>query len=460
MKYDCVIIGAGMSGLAAAIRLAHYEKKVCICESHFQIGGLNSYYSRNGIELECGLHAMTNFASSNAKTLPLLKLLRQLRIPYDSIAPREQHHSVIKFPGAELKFSNNFLELSESIATSFPLQIDNFTALDNKIMDWNEVNLDNPFISAREIVGQYITDPLLRDMLFCPLMYYGSAQENDMDFSQFAIMYKSIFKEGFFRPGHGIRGLLNILIERLRETGAELRLNCSIDKIIIKNNRAVGVVTHFGEFIEAANFLSSAGAPETAKLCDSPEMTSFAPTPGKLAFMETIVLPSANTDIPDSAIIFFNSADTFAFRNPKEDISIDSGVICFPSNFKMRSGDAIPPRLMRTTVLANNQLWFDYNKMQYSAHKQQAFENIITKSLQLAGMPADTIVRPIDAFTPKTITRYTARINGAIYGSPIKYKTGITPINNVYLCGTDQGFLGITGALLSGISMANMHLLK
>jgi hypothetical protein len=30
----------------------------------------------------------------------------------------------------------------------------------------------------------------------------------------------------------------------------------------------------------------------------------------------------------------------------------------------------------------------------------------------------------------------------------------------VYLCGTDQGFLGIVGAMLSGISMANYHILQ
>ena len=42
--YDTVIIGAGMSGLAAGIRLAHYDQRVCILERHTTIGGLNSFY--------------------------------------------------------------------------------------------------------------------------------------------------------------------------------------------------------------------------------------------------------------------------------------------------------------------------------------------------------------------------------------------------------------------------------
>ena len=69
-------------------------------------------------------------------------------------------------------------------------------------------------------------------------------------------------------------------------------------------------------------------------------------------------------------------------------------------------------------------------------------------------------VKLIDTFTPKTITRYTGHINGAVYGCPEKVKDGKTHLGNVFLCGTDQGFLGITGSMLSGISMANLHLMK
>ena len=38
--YDTVIIGAGMSGLAAGIRLAMFDQKVCILERHNVPGGL------------------------------------------------------------------------------------------------------------------------------------------------------------------------------------------------------------------------------------------------------------------------------------------------------------------------------------------------------------------------------------------------------------------------------------
>jgi phytoene dehydrogenase-like protein len=63
-------------------------------------------------------------------------------------------------------------------------------------------------------------------------------------------------------------------------------------------------------------------------------------------------------------------------------------------------------------------------------------------------------------FTPRTIEHFTGHLDGAVYGAPVKSRTGRTALGNLYLCGTDQGFLGIVGAMLSGISMANYHVLQ
>jgi phytoene dehydrogenase-like protein len=65
-----------------------------------------------------------------------------------------------------------------------------------------------------------------------------------------------------------------------------------------------------------------------------------------------------------------------------------------------------------------------------------------------------------DMFTPTTIVRYTGHLGGAIYGSPDKRLDGTTNYEHLYLCGTDQGFCGIIGAIFSGISMANKHCLR
>ena len=73
--YDTIIIGAGMSGLAAGIRLAYYDQKVCVLERHTTIGGLNVFYRLRGRDYDVGLHAVTNFTPRGAKK-GLLKRLK------------------------------------------------------------------------------------------------------------------------------------------------------------------------------------------------------------------------------------------------------------------------------------------------------------------------------------------------------------------------------------------------
>ncbi|MEX0792456.1 MAG: NAD(P)-binding protein, partial [Pirellulaceae bacterium] len=194
--YDTIIIGAGMSGLAAGIRLAHFGQNVCILERHNTIGGLNSFYRLGGRDYDVGLHAVTNFTPKGAKKGPLSRLLRQLRFRWDEFALCEQVGSAIAFPGVTLRFTNDFAMLRSEVAAHFPAQKANFEKLHDSIIDYDDITDDNYGLSARKIVSEIITDPLLVEMLFCPLMWYGNARERDMDWGQFCIMYRSIFMEG------------------------------------------------------------------------------------------------------------------------------------------------------------------------------------------------------------------------------------------------------------------------
>src|SRR6187200_1744352 len=96
-------------------------------------------------------------------------------------------------------------------------------------------------LSSRQILSETITDPLLVEMLLCPLMWYGNAREDDMDWGQFCIMFRSIFLEGMARPFAGVRLILKHLVRRFRELGGELKLRHGVQRIKLDGDRAVGV---------------------------------------------------------------------------------------------------------------------------------------------------------------------------------------------------------------------------
>ena len=461
--YDTVIIGAGMSGLAAGIRLAHFDQRVCILERHYTIGGLNSFYRMGGRDYDVGLHAMTNFARRGDKRGPLSKLIRQLRLRWEDFKLAEQMGSSIRFPGVTLDFANDIELLRGEIAESFPGEIDGFDALCGSLLDYSDMDGGHPMFmrSAREVVATHITDPLLVEMLLCPLMWYGNARENDMDFGQFCIMFRACYLEGFGRPFKGVRVILKNLVKKFRGLGGELKLRSGVERIVADDGHAVGVVLDDGTEISCDRVLSSAGTIETARMCDDVTTVDVAKA-GQLSFIESIsILDRQPIEFGfDRTIVFYNDSDSFQWSRPRDQLCDPrTGVICSPNNYRYDDDEGgLPEGVVRITTLADHDRWQTLSDREYQSAKIAEYERSVAASVRFMpdfrGYVVDT-----DVFTPKTIRRFTWHDNGAVYGAPDKQLDGTTHLDNVFLCGTDQGFVGIVGAIVSGISMANRHCL-
>jgi phytoene dehydrogenase-like protein len=457
--YDTIIIGAGMSGLAAGIRLAYYDQRVCILERHNTIGGLNSFYRLRGRDYDVGLHAVTNFTPKGTKSGPLAKLLRQLRMRWDDFAISPQIGSEVAFPGVRLRFDNDPQTLRDEIAWWFPKQVDNFDRLSQEIVSYDDLSEAHMNQSAREVVSSIITDPLLVEMLMCPLMYYGSARENDMDWGQFSIMFRSIFLEGLGRPAAGVRLILKHLVRKFRALGGELKLRSGVKRLAVESGRVTRVVLENDEALEGRNVVSSAGWCETMRLCDDgrPVVTSRAA--GQLSFCETIAsLDRSPKDVGvDMTITFFNDHDKFVWQKPDELCDVRSGVICSPNNFAYDS--PIDDGTVRITALANFDRWRALEEDAYRVEKLRWYDRISESAVRFVPDFRGRVVET-DMFTPTTIVRYTGHDNGAVYGAPDKQLDGRTHLENLFVCGTDQGFVGIIGSITSGIAIANRHCLR
>jgi phytoene dehydrogenase-like protein len=463
-----VIIGGGLSGLAAGIRFARFGQKVLILEKHSKAGGLNSYYYRKGRLFETGLHAITNFAPPEDKHAPLNRLLRQLKIPRRTLKLRQQKTSEILFPGkASLCFSNDFNLLLSQVAEHFPDSSQQFSKM-VAALDKYDAFIPRPKISARKFVSTFLQDRLLIEMLFCPLMFYGSSDEDDMDLSQFVILFRSILQEGFFRPEGTIKDLLDLLLQQYHDFGGEVEFSSGVKEILSTNNRISGVRTDAGEEISCDYLISTAGFPETKNLFTAPETAaafsdlSVDKTAGRLSFLELIYLfdKSARKILPqDRSIIFYNLSENFSYRRPDDAVDLNSGVICFPDNFEENGQNDIIQ--MRVTHLANYTKWRhaydDMDKSRYPDMKTDWIQRSKKAVGKIIGNCSENIVYE-DSFTPVTIERYTSRAQGAVYGSSEKIKDGRTNFENLYIAGTDQGYLGIVGSLLSGVTMVNQHI--
>ncbi len=459
MHYDAVIIGAGMSGLAAGIRLAHFGRRVCIVEKHYAYGGLNSYYKLRGRDFDVGLHAVTNYPRAGDRAAPMARLLRQLRLTAGDFGLRPQRFSEIRFPTCRLRFTNDIACLTDEVARAFPSETDRFLHLIETIKACNDTRLDSTYASARKTLATCLREPLLIEMLLCPIMYYGSAEEHDMDFTQFVTMFKALFLEGFSRPREGVRRIITTLVKRYRACGGALRMRCGVKRLVTGRNRICAIELEHGETITADTVLSSAGYNETMRLCEDDDYVAPDNEQGRLTFVETIAVLDRlpHTLGHDATIVFFNDADTFTYARPDEPVDLCSGVVCCPSNYE--GHDDLPEGLIRVTWIARYDEWASLDEASYLAMKDHYRVPFIDRARQYIPDVADHIV-DLDMFTPRTIERFTGHIGGAVYGSPHKRRDGRTPYENLFICGTDQGFLGIIGAMLSGITIANLHILS
>ena len=454
--YQLIIIGGGLSGLAAGIRAARFGLKTLILEQHHRAGGLNSFYYRHGFLLETGLHAMTNFAQVGVKHAPLNRLFRQLKLSRKKFITREQLCSEIRFPSQSLLFSNDLDLLREQIATKFPGCVDSFQSLIEQIREYDPFAL-RPWRSARQFLLATIKDSLLVEMLLLPLMVYGNSEEHDMDLGQFVIMFQAIFLEGFFRPEETIKEFLEMLLERYRGFDGEIRFKAAVQSLDCSNNELITVALANGETLTAAKVLSTVGIPGTAALTAWPLVEDDYT--GQMTFMESItILPGElrQTITNDRTIIFYNNNEKLNYSSPGQHLDTSWGVICFPENFAgLTKSDYFQ---VRVTNAANYQLWQQTTAAEYQELKRswrQRSQAIVSKII--GDYQQNSVYE--DCFTPVTIQRFTAKAAGAVYGSPRKIKDGVTPFKNLFIAGTDQGFLGIIGSMLSGVSIVNQHIL-
>jgi len=486
MHYDVAIIGAGMSGLAAGIRCAYFDKRVCIFERHEVYGGLNSFYRLEGREFDVGLHAVTNYAPPRARTAPLAKLFRQLRLSRDEFQLHPQGWSEVRFPGARLRFSNGVELLRQEVAAVFPRQIDGFQRLVEVVAGHDVTAPERTGGWARAVLAEHLSDPLLIEMLLCPILYYGSPREHDLEFGSFATLFQAIFLEGMARPRDGVRVILKALIRKYRECGGKLRTRCGVRRLRTDGQRVTVLELDTDEEATADVVLSSAGLFETMRLCSDAEAAPPAGEVGRVSFLESIccldVTPARLGH--EAAIVFFNDSERFVYARPDDLVDVRSGVICCPTNFQ--GHEDLPEGPVRMTCLANYDRWAALDEpagevipagggsrcflggqreslpspdARYAEAKRRCHERLTESVVRFIPDFRPQVVFT-DTFTPRTIQRYTGHLGGAVYGSASKVPDGRTRLRNLFVCGTDQGLVGIVGALLSGISMANRHVLS
>lgn len=455
---DDVILGAGFSGLSAALRLAQFGRKVVVLEKHTLPGGLNSYYYRPGKRVyDSGLHVLTNRCPVSRRWgMPFVH--RQLGLSPEQLplyAPTAP--SLVQLGDCFLHTPADGPALQEQIAAEYPTQADGWRAL------WELLKKDNlePALAAapaREVLERYLSDAQLIDLLRLPVFLYGGYAAGDITFLIFRNIFRSLFIEGVGHPG-SIKPWLDALVAALKEAGGEVFYRANVVAIEHDSGVVQAVRLESGQRIRAANVVSSIGRAETEHLLASDTATPApAPPVAGISAVETtfcLTREEAARACPHP-MVFFHADERFDWDpavRPFESYSISCAAhFDFPSEPEYC--------FFKIAAYLGGEGWLGLDEAAYAEKKEAArarLESELRHRLPgLLRIPGEALS---ETMTPRTVHRYTSHVDGAIYGGADKSFSGETAYKNLFLVGNDQGGIGVVGALISGIVVANLKIL-
>ncbi|HPR32282.1 MAG TPA: NAD(P)/FAD-dependent oxidoreductase [Prolixibacteraceae bacterium] len=238
MKYDVLIIGAGLGGLTAGAKLAKEGKKVFMIEQHDRPGGCATTFRRKDYTLEVGLHEMDGLDRSDMKT----RIFTDLGV-FD-------HVSFLKVPEFYRFIQGDFAftmphdpeEAKRLLIAEFPKEEEGIRAYFDQLMRKPPKTPDEEFIamSVGAFLDSIMQNPTLKLVLLGNLGYFHD------DPYTLSLAYYSVAQGSYFRGGGnyiqgGSQKLSDYLAQYIEKSGGRVLLKHVVKNILVKNDKVCGI---------------------------------------------------------------------------------------------------------------------------------------------------------------------------------------------------------------------------
>ena len=264
-----VIVGAGLAGLSAALRLAGAGRKVTVLERENVPGGRNGLLKKDGYSFDTGPSVLTmpslindafNCVGEDMKDwLELTPLTPLYRAFYADGSQLDVHADTNEMEAEIAK------HISSSEAAGYRRYVEFVTKLYKYEMnDFIDRNIDSPFNLltpnlARLIalggfrrlspkVNQFMKDPRLQKVYSFQAMYAGVSPQQAL--AIYAVIAYMDSVNGVFFPKGGMHAVPRALAAAAEKHGVVFKYNTTVTNVEVSNGRAKAVITESGERYE------------------------------------------------------------------------------------------------------------------------------------------------------------------------------------------------------------------
>ncbi|HEY7544563.1 MAG TPA: NAD(P)/FAD-dependent oxidoreductase [Blastocatellia bacterium] len=272
MTPQVIIVGAGMGGLAAALRLAQHDFRVCILEARTSAGGLASGFEKDGFAFDAGPYilldrnglewAFNQLGLDLASSVALRKIEDVYEVSSESASVH--FHSDLEETAAGFerqwkgsgKRYRNFVESSMSVYERLrPLLHVSHPGLFDLIRCGALSCAPFVFRSLKSVLDRTGLPQAVINAL--SIWTHIAGQQASEAPSVMAMVPALIHKVGAYYPVNGIGSIPQALARAAEAAGVEFRYGCKIKSIRCNGGRATGVETDDGEFIASDAVVSN-----------------------------------------------------------------------------------------------------------------------------------------------------------------------------------------------------------
>ncbi len=409
-KYDVIVIGGGIGGLAAANILGRNGQKVLLVEAHRKLGGLASWFKRQGDHIfDISLHGFPQgmvkscrkyFGKEIADNIVQLQKLRFKNPVYDieTDFTREDFSRILveKF------------EIAPKTVQEFFDFVFHSNFYDNLTMTNRE--LFEKFFPGRNDVMRFLLEPIV----------YANGSNLDDEAITYAIVFGNFMKKGVYTYRGGTDHFIKTIQKLLIQNGVDILLGEKVENINIENEQ-VKSVSIKGNDVKAKAVLSNGNLLSTifnmvgtnhfssdfidrakrVRLNTSSTQVYLGLKKGEsIPFVGDLIFTSQDSHFATDLLLKPNTTyRTFSFYYPE-----------------LRPERKDAPYEIVASMNARYDDWANLSPEEMQSAKEQMIEDSLNTLEQfLPGIR--TQIDYIEAATPLTIERYTHHQKGASFGT-------------------------------------------
>ena len=264
-----VVVGAGLAGLSAALRLAGAGRKVTVLERESVPGGRNGLLKKDGYSFDTGPSVLTmpslindafNCVGEDMKDwLELTPLTPLYRAFYADGSQLDVHADTNEMEAEIAK------HISSTEAAGYRRYVEFVTKLYKYEMnDFIDRNIDSPlnlltpnlarlialggFRRLSPKVNQFMKDPRLQKVYSFQAMYAGVSPQQAL--AIYAVIAYMDSVNGVFFPKGGMHAVPRALAAAAQKHGVVFKYNTTVTNVEVSNGRAKAVITESGERYE------------------------------------------------------------------------------------------------------------------------------------------------------------------------------------------------------------------